>query len=164
MRIFKYAGFTYALAMPGQFYRSADGLGGFVAGPRLFNADMRHCAVLLRDSVLYVFWTQVGHAPERILLSRIDLSTDWQQWTDGEALEVLRPVRDWEGAGAPLQPSVRSVAYGHVNQLRDPAVFEEDGDCFCCMPSPEKAASGWPRSSSTRGLHRLRLPLSHPTL
>jgi hypothetical protein len=40
-------------------------------------------------------------------------------------VEVLRPERVWEGADAPLEPSVRSTAYGHVNQLRDPAIFEE---------------------------------------
>jgi hypothetical protein len=40
-------------------------------------------------------------------------------------MEVLRPERPWEGAEAPLEPSVRSVAYGHVNQLRDPAIFVE---------------------------------------
>ena len=30
-----------------------------------------------------------------------------------------------EGADAPLEPSVRSTAYGHVNQLRDPVIFED---------------------------------------
>ena len=25
----------------------------------------------------------------------------------------------------PMEPSVRGVAYGHVNQLRDPAIFSE---------------------------------------
>jgi hypothetical protein len=25
---------------------------------------------------------------------------------------------------------VRSTAYGHVNQLRDPAIFEEDGQIY----------------------------------
>ena len=34
------------------------------------------------------------------------------------------------GADAPLVPSVRSTAYGHVNQLRDPAVFAEDGQVY----------------------------------
>jgi hypothetical protein len=32
-----------------------------------------------------------------------------------------------EGADAPLVPSLRSTAYGQVNQLRDPAIFEENG-------------------------------------
>ena len=44
---------------------------------------------------------------------------------EAPGVEVLRPERDWEGADAPLEPSVRSTAYGHVNQLRDPAIFED---------------------------------------
>ena len=143
MRIFHYGGsggaadgagespeLTYALAMPGQFYRSEDGLTNFEEGPLLFNPDMRHSALLLRGDTLWVFWTQVGEAPERILLSSIDLSGDWMSWTESEPVEVLRPERDWEGADAPLEPSVRSTAYGHVNQLRDPAIYEEDGRIF----------------------------------
>ena len=38
---------------------------------------------------------------------------------------MLRPQRDYEGANAPLEPSVRSTAYGQVNQLRDPAIYVE---------------------------------------
>jgi hypothetical protein len=129
-RVFHHQGTTYALAMPGQLYRSADGLSGFEPGPLLFNPDMRHAALLKRGSQLYVFWTQVGEAPERILLSSIDLTPDWWQWKDRTPVEVLRPERDWEGADAPLEPSIRSTAYGHVNQLRDPAIFEEDGKVF----------------------------------
>jgi hypothetical protein len=44
--------------------------------------------------------------------------------------ETLRPERNWEGADAPLIPSVRSTAYGQVNQLRDPAIFEESGRMY----------------------------------
>lgn len=130
MRIFQHDGFTYAMAMPGQFYRSEDGLTNFEEGPLLFNSNMRHSALLVRGSSLYVFWTQVGDTPERILLSTIDISGDWMGWTESQAVEVLRPVEPWEGADAPLDPSVRSVAYGHVNQLRDPAVFVEDDRVF----------------------------------
>ena len=130
MRVFEYEGMTYALAMPGQFYRSADGLGGFEEGPRLFNPDMRHSAVLVRGDTLYVFWTQVGHAPESILLSTIDLRPDWMDWQASEPELVLKPEREWEGALAPVEPSVRSTAYGRVNQLRDPALYVEDGEVY----------------------------------
>jgi hypothetical protein len=77
-----------------------------------------------------VFWTQVGDAPESILHSTIDLTPDWMQWRETPAQTVLKPERDWEGADAPVVPSIRSTAYGHVNQLRDPAIFEEDGRVF----------------------------------
>ena len=124
-RAFPHHGYTYAMAMPGQFYRSKDGLSAFEEGPLLFNKHMRHAALWKREETLYVFWTQVGDTPERILLSTIDVSADWHAWQATEAVEVLRPERPWEGADAPLAPSVRSVAYGHVNQLRDPAIFVE---------------------------------------
>ncbi len=125
MRVFGHDGYTYAMSMPGQFYRSRDPLGGFEAGPLLFNPDMRHAALLKRGDTLFVFWTQVGEAPEHIKLSTIDLSGDWMSWSQTSGVEVLRPEFDWEGADAPLEPSVRSTAYGHVNQLRDPAIFED---------------------------------------
>ena len=129
-RCFRHGGWTYALAMPGLVYRSRDGLTGFEPGPTLFNPHMRHSAVLPRGDTLHVFWTQVGFAPESILWSTIDLSGDWMAWRESAPVEILRPEFAWEGADAPLEPSVRSTAYGHVNQLRDPAVFEEDGETY----------------------------------
>ncbi len=125
MRVFRHDDYTYAMSMPGQFYRSRDPLGGFEEGPRLFNPNMRHAALLKRGNTLLVFWTEVGEVPEHIKLSRIDLSGDWMTWKDTPGVEVLQPELAWEGADAPLEPSVRSTAYGHVNQLRDPAVFED---------------------------------------
>ena len=130
MRIFIRDGMTFALAMPGQFYRSPDPLSGFEAGPTLFNPNMRHCAVLVRGDTLYVFWTQVGDIPERILLSTIDMRGDWLGWAQSEAIEVLRPERGWEGAGAPLEPSIRGLVNGQVNQLRDPAIYVEGDDIY----------------------------------
>lgn len=130
MRAFEHRGATYVMAMPGQFYRSADGLSGFEEGPKLFGKFMRHCALLKRSDTLHVFWSQVGDKPESILHSTIDISGDWNTWKESQASLVLAPERDWEGADAPLVPSERSTAEGHVNQLRDPAIFEEDGRLF----------------------------------
>ncbi len=130
LRAFAHDGMTYALTMPGVFSRSADGMSGFEEGPTLFPPEMRHSAVVVRDGVLHVFWTRVGDAPESILWSTIKLTPDWADWTASDPVEVLRPEFDWEGAAAPLEPSRRSTAYGTVNQLRDPAVFEEGGRTY----------------------------------
>ena len=130
MRVFEHQGDTYAMSMPGQFYRSSDPLNGFQTGPLLFNRNMRHAGLLKREDTLFVFWTQVGDVPERVYLSRLDLSGDWMSWQETDPIEVLRPTYAWEGADAPLEPSVRSTAYGHVNQLRDPAIFQESGRIF----------------------------------
>jgi hypothetical protein len=130
LRAFYHDGQTFALVMPGQVYRFKDGQPPLEQGPLLFNKDMRHSALLKRGNLLHVFWSQVGDVPERILMSTINLSADWLDWQETEAVEVLRPERPWEGADAALEPSVRSVAYGHVNQLRDPAIFSEDDKTY----------------------------------
>ena len=129
-RAFRWAGMTYAMAMPGVVYRSADGLGGFVRGPTLFSDRMRHAALRVEGDVLSVFYTEVGDDPERILLSRVPLTPDWMRWQAGAPVEVLRPERDWEGVGCPPAPSRRGVVYDPVRQLRDPGLFEEAGDSY----------------------------------
>ena len=119
------------MAMPGIPCRSADGLRDFEHGPQLFSDEMRHCALLADDAGgrLWVFWTLVGEAPERILVSPIEIGGDWEDWSRwrvGEAAELLRPEFEWEGASLPLAPSVRGWAPEPVNELRDPAIFVED--------------------------------------
>lgn len=130
LRVFQWRGETYGITMPGQVYRAQSALGPFETGPLLFNPDMRHCAVLVRGDTLFVFWTQVKDAPEHIKVSAIDLSVDWLSWQATPGYEVLRPGFSWEGADAPLTPSMRSTAYGVVNQLRDPAVYQEGDEVY----------------------------------
>ena len=110
---------------------------------------MRHCAVLRRGDCLHIFWTQVGEAPERVRHSTIDLRPDWTAWRETGGEEVLRPERSWEGADAPLVPSIRSTAYGYVNQLRDPAIFEEDGATYLLYHSYSGPGRNSKRSSAS---------------
>jgi hypothetical protein len=91
---------------------------------------MRHAGLLRRGDRLYVFWSQVGDTPERILLSTIDLRPPWTAWHASEPTEVLRPEYPWEGSNEPLTASIRGAIKIPVNQLRDPAVFEENGRVF----------------------------------
>ena len=129
-RAFRHDNFTYALAMPGVMYRSSDGLSGFEEGPSLFTPEMRHSALLKRDNRLFVFWTERNDAPERIWVAHIDLSTNWQTWTRSNPVEVLRPEFPWEGADLPIEPSQGGAINIPVNQLRDPAIYEEDGRVY----------------------------------
>jgi hypothetical protein len=129
-RAFRHDGFVYALAMPGVMYRSRDGLTGFEEGPSLFDPNMRHSALLPRGNRLFVFWTERTAAPERVLMATIDLGGDWRTWTATTPVEVLRPERPWEGAGLPVEPSRGGAIEVPVNQLRDPAIFEEDGRVY----------------------------------
>ena len=120
----------YGMSMPGILYRSEDGLCGFERGPQLFPDTMRHCALMRRGDTLWVFWSNAGDAPERIYVSPIELTGGWRSWTAGDHREVLRPVYDWEGAELPIAPSVRGFAPEPVHELRDPAIFEDNGAAY----------------------------------
>jgi hypothetical protein len=129
-RVWPWAGWWYALAMPGIFYRSRDGLRGFEPGHSPFPEDMRHAAVRLTGTTLTVFYTRRGDCPERILRSTIDLTTDWRSWRPAPAAGVLEPEREWEGGHLPRLPSRGGAIMEPVNQLRDPYVYVEAGRAY----------------------------------
>ena len=129
-RVFKWQGYIYALGMPGIFFRSKDGLTNFEVGPILFDARMRHTALKLDGHTLNIFYSNSQDCPEHILLSTIDLRGDWQTWQPSDPVSVLRPETDYEGADLPLQPSERGAIHRRVRQLRDPAIYQEDGRTY----------------------------------
>ena len=63
-RVFTWKGATYALGMPGVFYRSWDGLTDIQEGPSLFTEHMRHTAVMLVGDRLSVFYSNACDCPE----------------------------------------------------------------------------------------------------
>ena len=129
-RVFQWDGFYYGLGMPGIMHRSRDGLTDFEQGPTIFPSDMRHSALRLRGNVLEVYFTLAGAAPESILLSEIDLISDWQTWKASTAENILEPGTDYEGAGLSIEPSKRGAIDEPVRQLRDPCIYEEDGTTY----------------------------------
>lgn len=130
LRVVRWRDWWIALGMPGVFYRSRDGLSGFEEGPTLFGPDQRHTALKLDGDRLSVFSTNAGDCPERILLATIELTPDWRAWRASEPIVVLEPGLPWEGGDLPLEPSRRGLVYGPVRQLRDPAIFAEDGRTY----------------------------------
>jgi len=128
--VFQHDGWFYTITKregTGNIYRSRDGITPFEAGPALI-PNLRHSGVLADGDVLWLFYTKIGDAPERIFATRINLAQDWAQWkiSMSEPQLVLKPEEVWEGAQAPLVPSVSGGAKGgRVNQLRDPAIFRE---------------------------------------
>ncbi len=129
-RTIEHEAYFYAMSMPGYLYRSTDGLSNFEAGPQFFTADMRHSALLIRDNRLYVFFTNRGDEPERILLSTIELTDDWNEWTATEPVEVLRPELDYEGANLPMEASRGGYIDERVHQIRDPAIYQESDKTY----------------------------------
>ncbi|MFN8526673.1 MAG: hypothetical protein U0821_26515 [Chloroflexota bacterium] len=129
-RAFSWGGYVYALGMPGVLYRSKDGLTAFEEGPTLFTPNMRHSAFKLDGDTLSVFYTNAGDAPEQILMSTIELAADWRAWRTTDPVAVLAPEMPYEGSDQPIEPSKRGLVHGPVHQLRDPAIFREDGRTY----------------------------------
>jgi hypothetical protein len=138
-RVFRHAGWWYAMAKGGVLYRSKDGLTGFERGPNPFpggelrrdplnEPGPRHVAVLPGAGTLWVYYSNIGDAPERILRARLALTPDWREWRAVEPEEVLRPEHDWEGANLPVRSFAKGAVHGREHALRDPAVFvDADG-------------------------------------
>lgn len=126
-RVFAWEDWHYAIAMPGIVYRSRDGLTNFERGPDFGMPNLRHVALALEGPVLTMYFTAVGGCPEHIQRGRIELRRDWRQWRLENVEDVLAPELDYEGAFAPRVPSARGLVHGPAYQLRDPAIYREDG-------------------------------------
>ena len=128
------------MAKGGVMYSSHDGLTKFHRLPvsafpmkdRLANrpGSVRHVALQLADPTLFVYFTRIGDAPERILRSRIDLRRPEENWTAVRPELVLRPETSWEGAHLASRPSKAGKSKAAENAVRDPAIFQEEGRLF----------------------------------
>ena len=125
-RKFTYNGSDFAISMPGVIYKNNGSIEDFRIVNQVMGENTRHSAVMVKDNKLLIFYTRKGDAPERILLTTLDLSLSPHLWKTTEPVEVLRPEKEWEGASLPKYRSVSSAINIPVNQLRDPAIFIED--------------------------------------
>jgi hypothetical protein len=131
LRVFPHDGRLYGMARLGRLMRSHAADQPFEAGPNPFAGSayadrIRHVALLQRPGRLHVFFTAIGDAPERVLMSTIDLHGDWTMWKASAPVEVLRPDAPYECPTLPISPSEAGDIEGPARQLRDPAIFEED--------------------------------------
>ena len=135
LRVFRIDGALYGMARLGRLARAKDPLESFELGPNPFRSGpyanrVRHVAILQRGRRLHVFFTAIGDAPERILMTTIDAHGDWSTWVASPAVEVMVPEAPFECAAMPVAPSEGGDIKGPARQLRDPAIFEENGRTF----------------------------------
>ena len=135
LRVFPDEGSFYGMSRLGLLLRSKDPFGSFDVGANPFRGGpyanrVRHVAVLRRDRTLYVFFTGIGDAPERVMMSTIDLTVEWNDWKASPPIELLRPEAPYECPTLPNAPSAAGDVKGPVRQLRDPGIFEENGRTY----------------------------------
>ncbi|ACK67824.1 conserved hypothetical protein [Rippkaea orientalis PCC 8801] len=132
-RVFKYKNIYYAIAknknVGGILLRSIDGITPFEEGPEII-PNLRHTAILLDSNQVIVFYSKIGDAPEEILASTIDLTKEWREWRPSEPISILQPEMEYEGVNLPIIPSTPGAVMFPVRQLRDPAIYTEDGNNY----------------------------------
>ena len=88
----------------------------------------RHTANLLEGDTLTVYYSLYADSPERIRKSTVQLTDDWNDWQPSEPIEVIAPEYDFEGVDLPIRPSTGGLDRERVHELRDPAIYCEDGE------------------------------------
>ncbi|MSP67523.1 MAG: hypothetical protein EXQ96_05415 [Alphaproteobacteria bacterium] len=130
-RVFRWRGATYAWAMGGRFWRSADGFLPFGQGPECgFPPTSRHGAVMRDGDHLTAFFSCAEEMPERIYRATVDLGPDWRAWRAGPPVELLRPETDYEGADVAPARSAFGPVFERRHELRDPAIWRERGRTY----------------------------------
>ena len=135
LRVFRRGGLLYGVSRLGVVSRAADPREAFEVGRSLFRdgayaGRARHVALVTRPNELLVYFTAIGDAPERVLLSRVPLEGDWSAWRASEPVEVLSPEASYECADLPDAPSSGGDIDEPARQVRDPFVFEDDGQVY----------------------------------
>jgi hypothetical protein len=132
LRVFEYKGEFYGIVRLGRLVHSSDPLKKFEAGPSPFrdtpyNNQVRHVALFRDGDTLHVFLSVIGAAPEKIVHTTIALKGDWKEWKVGPFDNVLTPEARYECPDWPVRPSEVGEIYGAARQLRDPALYVENG-------------------------------------
>jgi hypothetical protein len=132
LRVFQRNGIYYSMSRLGVLGKAKDLLDHFELGPNPFDGGpyagrVRHVALLVRGNSLYVFFSAIGDAPEKILMSTVALVGDWVNWKASGPVEVLAPREAYECVDLPVTPSKAGESEGREHALRDPALFEESG-------------------------------------
>ena len=134
-RVFTHDGAWYAIAKTtdapggGVLLRSPDGVAPFTRGPDILPRQ-RHVAVRKEGDRLRIFYSRGEDCPERILMSTMALTGDWRRWRPRDPVEILAPETDYEGGALPVRPSRFGAIHAPARELRDPAVFAEDGRLY----------------------------------
>lgn len=118
---------------------------------------VRHTGTRVSGNNAQVFYSIRGDNPERIYVSNIRLSSNWNNWNvNAPGNELLRAVGGWEGGHLRSRASEGGAATG-VNELRDPYPFQDrDGSLYLYYAGQGEDAIGVAAMESNRQNVRTR--------
>jgi hypothetical protein len=135
LRVFQYRDVWYGISRLGLVSRAHDPLASFEQVGNIFAGTphagkVRHVALILRGDRLAVFFTRIGDAPERVMMSSVNLGSDPAAWRSGAAVDVLAPSTKYECADLPEVPSEAGDISVPAKQIRDPFLYQENGRSY----------------------------------
>lgn len=139
LRHFVHNDWYYVVDKQGHLSRSKDGLTDFEKGPNqifhmahdpISTSYLRHTGLYLKRQTLQIFFSRINDTPESILWSTMTLDDDWRQWQLTPPRMILQPETIYEGIDLPNEPSQKGDAKGRQHQVRDPFIFEDDGELY----------------------------------
>lgn len=136
LRVFQRDGALYGMSRLGVLIRAPNPAASFEVGPNAFRDTIygsnrvRHVALVPRGNRLHVFFTAIGDAPERMLMSTIDMTKPWGEWKVGALVDVMQPETAYECGSLPPTPSAVGDIFEPARQIRDPHVLEDEGKTY----------------------------------
>lgn len=123
--------------------------------------SIRHVGLDVYDGHLVVYFSFVGHRPERILATFVPMEGPPETWRARGIVEVAQPETAWEGADLSLEFSRGGIAREPVRQLRDPHVFREGEQAWLLYTAAGENALGLARLRYERNPNFIRRVTKH---
>ena len=114
-------------------------------GPDRQRFGIRHVGFDLHQDRLTIFFSCIGHRPERILATFVRLEGPASSWSATGLEEILQPELDWEGADLPLSFSQPGIARERRRELRDPHGYREGEQAWLLFSAAGEHAIGMAR-------------------
>jgi hypothetical protein len=135
LRVIPFQGQFYGMARLGQLLTAPNPLEVFEPGGSPFRDSpyanrVRHVTLLEEKGLLHIIFSAIGDAPESILYTTMSMKGDWDSWRIGPVSKVLVPETKYECPDLPLEKSEVGEIDRPARQLRDPALFRDEGTLY----------------------------------
>ena len=104
--------------------------------------QIRHGHIFAHDGRIHMTFSRIGDAPERCLHCEVVPADDWADWRFGPVCDLLHPTPGWEGGDLPMRPWIMGTAWGRLHELRDPALFTDNGQVYMAYSGGAESGLG----------------------